>query len=79
VKILHKPYYLGLILWFARAMQSVMSLSIGLLLVSSLATMARVSNPAFAGTGFLRIKKNVWNMLLRIVMLLEIMLFKVPK
>jgi hypothetical protein len=37
-------------------MQSVMSLSIGLLLVASLATMAVVSNPAFAfafaGTGF---------------------------
>jgi hypothetical protein len=32
--------------------QSVMSLSVGLLLVASLATMAMVSNPAFAGTGF---------------------------
>jgi hypothetical protein len=35
-------------------MQGIMSLSIGLLLVSSLATMAMVLNPAFAfaGTGF---------------------------
>ena len=61
-------------------MQGLISLGLGLLLVALLVTMAVVSNSAFAAASRLhfKIKQNVWNMLLKVPVLLEIMLFKRP-